>query len=117
LKPLEVTKLETTPDPQPSQDENEITGGEEETGGKPKEGKGENAAGKEGSDMTTLKVKGMTCQHCVMAVQKALAYLDGVQKIEVDLGKGGVRFENPKGISADKIREAIENAGYQVESA
>jgi copper chaperone CopZ len=51
-----------------------------------------------------------------MAVQKALAYLDGIQKIEIDLAKGEVRFENSKGISGDKIREAIETAGFQVES-
>ena len=67
--------------------------------------------------MTTVKVKGMTCQHCVMAVKKALGYLDGVKNIDVDLNKGEVQFENPKGIPGDKIREAIETAGYQVESA
>jgi copper chaperone len=89
----------------------------EEPGGKPEKATDETVGRKEGSDMTTLKVKGMTCQHCVMAVQKALAYLDGIRKIEVDLAKGEVRFENPKGISEDKIREAIETAGYQVVSA
>jgi copper chaperone len=66
--------------------------------------------------MTTLKVKGMTCQHCVMAVKKALGKLDGVQNIDVDLGKGEVHLENSKGLAADKIREAIETAGFQVES-
>ena len=66
--------------------------------------------------MTTVKVKGMTCQHCVMAVKKALGYLDGVRDIEIDLSTGEVKFENPKGIAADRIREAIENAGYQMES-
>ncbi len=71
---------------------------------------------KEGPTMTTLKVKGMTCQHCVMAVKKALGFLDGVRNIDVDLSKGEVKFENSKGLAADKIREAIENAGYQVES-
>ncbi len=65
--------------------------------------------------MTTLKVKGMTCQHCVMAVKKALGFLDGVKNIEIDLSKGEVKFENSKGIAADKIREAIETAEYQVE--
>ncbi len=116
LKPAEASEPETIPDPQPSQDEKETASEQEETRGKPEDANGETGERKEGFDMTTLKVKGMTCQHCVMAVQKALAYLDGVQKIEVDLAKGEVRFENSKGISADKIREAIETAGYQVES-
>ncbi len=66
--------------------------------------------------MTTLKVKGMTCQHCVMAVKKALGFFDGVKNIEVDLAKSEVFFENFKGIGADKIRETIETAGCQVES-
>jgi copper chaperone CopZ len=46
-----------------------------------------------------------------------LGFLDGVKNIEVDLDKGEVKFENPKGVSADKICEAVETAGYQVESA
>ena len=65
--------------------------------------------------MTTVKVKGMTCQHCVMAVKKALGYVDGIRNVEVDLDKGEVRFENPGGVAAEKIQEAIETAGYQVE--
>jgi len=40
---------------------------------------------------STLKVKGMSCQHCVMSVKKALDQLDGVQNVEVDLKKGEVR--------------------------
>ena len=70
---------------------------------------------KEDSIMTTVKVKGMTCQHCVMAVKKALGYLDGIRNVEVDLDKGEVRFENPGGVAAEKIQEAVETAGYQVE--
>lgn len=82
---------------------------------KPEAAKEEAIERKEGPTMTTVKVKGMTCQHCVMAVKKALGYLDGVRNIDVDLSKGEVQFENSKGIAADKIREAIESAGYQVE--
>jgi formate dehydrogenase gamma subunit len=70
---------------------------------------------KEVSKMTTVKVKGMTCQHCVMAVKKALGYVDGIRNVEVDLDKSEVRFENPGGVAAEKIQEAVETAGYQVE--
>jgi copper ion binding protein len=87
----------------------------EKSAEKPEPGKEEAMQRKEGPTMTTVKVKGMTCQHCVMAVKKALGYLDGVRNIDVDLSKGEVQFENSKGIAADKIREAIESAGYQVE--
>ena len=46
--------------------------------------------------MTTIKVKGMSCQHCVMAVTKALKEIDGLQEIVVDLEKGEAAFSETK---------------------
>jgi copper chaperone len=37
-----------------------------------------------------LKVKGMSCQHCVMSVTKALGQLEGIKNVQVDLAKGEV---------------------------
>ena len=64
--------------------------------------------------VSTLKVKGMSCQHCVMSVKKALDQLDGVQNVEVDLKKGEVRFDNTKSIADDRIGKAITEAGFEV---
>ncbi|MDI7261737.1 MAG: copper ion binding protein [Thermodesulfobacteriota bacterium] len=61
-----------------------------------------------------LKVKGMSCQHCVMSVTKALNQLEGIQNIQVDLAKGEVRFDNTKEVEADRITKAIADAGYEV---
>jgi len=61
-----------------------------------------------------LQVKGMSCQHCVMSVKKALSQIEGVQNIEVDLQKGEVRFDNTKAVVMDRIEKAIQDAGYQV---
>jgi formate dehydrogenase gamma subunit len=63
---------------------------------------------------STLKVKGMTCQHCVMSVKKALGNLEGIQNVNVDLQKGEVLFDNTKGLAADALKKAIEEAGYEV---
>jgi copper chaperone len=63
---------------------------------------------------SVLKVKGMSCQHCVMSVKKALTQLEGIQNVQVDLQKGEVHFENTKSITSDRIEKAIEEAGYQV---
>jgi copper chaperone len=63
---------------------------------------------------SVLKVKGMSCQHCVMSVKKALSQLEGVQNIEVDLQKGEVHFDNTKAVASNRIEKAIEEAGYQV---
>lgn len=64
--------------------------------------------------MALLKVKGMSCQHCVMSVTKALNQLEGIQNVQVDLEKGEVRFENIKAIANDQIIKAITDAGYEV---
>jgi len=63
---------------------------------------------------TRLKVKGMSCQHCVMSVTKALGQLGGVKNVQVDLAKGEVRFDNTKEIAANRIEKAISDAGYEV---
>ena len=63
---------------------------------------------------SVLKVKGMSCQHCVMSVTKALNQLEGVQNIQVDLEKREVRFDNVKGVAAEQIAKAIVDAGYEV---
>jgi len=63
---------------------------------------------------SVLKVKGMSCQHCVMAVTKALNQLDGVKNVQVDLAKGEVRFDNTKEVASNRVAKAIEDAGYEV---
>ncbi len=65
---------------------------------------------------TILKVKGMSCQHCVMSVTKALSQLEGVKNIQVDLTKGEVRFDNLKEVASNRIEKAITDAGYEVTS-
>ena len=63
-----------------------------------------------------IQVKGMSCQHCVMSVKKALGKIEGIQSIEVNLETGEVRFQNTKGAAPEKIRDAISEAGYEVVS-
>ena len=63
---------------------------------------------------TTMKVKGMSCQHCVMSVTKALGQLEGIKNVQVDLAKGEVGFDNLKEIASSRIEKAIQDAGYQV---
>jgi len=64
--------------------------------------------------VSILKVKGMSCPHCVSAVTKALEQLEGIQNIQVDLPTGEVRFYNAGEVPTDKIEEAIAEAGYEV---
>jgi copper ion binding protein len=75
----------------------------------------EGQTGKEDNTMpSTIKVKGMSCQHCVMSVTKALGQLEGIKNVQVDLAKGEVRFDNSKEVASNRIEKAISDAGYEV---
>ena len=63
---------------------------------------------------SVLKVKGMSCNHCVMSVTKALNQLEGIKNVRVDLQKGEVSFDNTKAVVHEKIEKAIESAGFQI---
>lgn len=60
--------------------------------------------------MTTVKIAGMSCNHCVMGVKKALAAIPGIENLEVKIGEA--RFEGNPDIEA--VKAAIEDEGYQV---
>jgi copper chaperone len=64
--------------------------------------------------MEKIKIQGMSCDHCVMSVTKALGKLPGIQSLKVDLVKGEASFENSQKIPMDEIRKAVEAAGYKV---
>ncbi|WP_236058678.1 copper chaperone CopZ [Planococcus liqunii] len=63
----------------------------------------------------TLKVQGMSCAHCVNAVESSVGELQGVSSVKVDLGKGevSVAYDNSK-TSLNQIQETIEDQGYDV---
>jgi copper chaperone len=67
---------------------------------------------------TTLKIQGMTCNHCVMRVAKALKAVPGVQDAQVDLQKAEaiVTYDEGKA-GADKFSTAVVDAGYKVVSS
>ena len=61
----------------------------------------------------TFSISGMSCGHCVKAVDKALAAVDGVTKADVAIGTATVDFDAAR-TSATAISAAIDDAGYQV---
>ena len=63
--------------------------------------------------MTTIKIKGMSCNHCVMAVTKALNEMEGIKNVKVDLVKGEAGFDEVKPVDMDIARKAIRKAGYE----
>ena len=63
--------------------------------------------------MTTVKVKGMSCQHCVMAVTKALKEIEGLTEVVVDLDKGQATFSETKPVDITLVKDKIKKAGYE----
>lgn len=64
--------------------------------------------------MRTLRIKGMSCNHCVMAVTQALEGIDGVKEVKVDLDKGEAYFEETAPVDMNTITDQIKKAGYEV---
>ncbi|MDQ0163294.1 copper chaperone CopZ [Aeribacillus alveayuensis] len=63
----------------------------------------------------TINVKGMTCNHCKMAVTNALKELNGVKNVDVHLENGTVDVEYDEAkVTVEKMKEAIEEQGYDV---
>ncbi len=62
-----------------------------------------------------INVEGMSCEHCVNAITKAVNALDGVQSVDVNLKEKTVTVEyNSMKVSIDKIKEEIEEQGYDI---
>ncbi len=64
--------------------------------------------------MKSIKVKGMSCGHCVMAVTKALNALDGIRDVQVDLKTATAMYDETKPVDAAVVAAAIKKAGYEV---
>jgi copper chaperone len=62
-----------------------------------------------------LNVKGMSCGHCVSAVESALKEVPGIESVDVNLKANKVTVSYDESLAKlDKVKEAIEEAGYDV---
>jgi copper chaperone len=66
------------------------------------------------STTTTITVDGMTCGHCVSAVQTEVGKLEGVTDVSVDLTSGQVTVVADTAPDPVALQEAVEEAGYEV---
>lgn len=65
--------------------------------------------------VTTLSVTGMTCNHCVQAVTKALQAVAGVDKVSVSLDTGRAHVDGKA--QPGELVQAIENEGFKAQVA
>lgn len=59
-----------------------------------------------------IKIEGMSCNHCVIAVKNALMNL-GIENPEVEIGRAKFDYDE-NSIQKSKIISAIEEEGYKV---
>ena len=58
-----------------------------------------------------LTIEGMTCQHCVRAVEGRLRQTPGIEVEKVEIGSADVRYD-PAAVTVDEIAELIADEGY-----
>ena len=62
-----------------------------------------------------IKIKGMSCQHCVKAVSALLGEFDGVSEVVVDLESGNVTFQTSTAIDRQVLARKLDDAGYELD--
>jgi copper chaperone CopZ len=66
-------------------------------------------------EVVRLPVAGMTCDHCVGTVRRALEAVPGVQSASVDLKQGRAEVTlDPGQVDRGQLKGAVEAAGYSV---
>jgi copper chaperone len=58
-----------------------------------------------------LTIEGMTCEHCVRAVDSRLRKTAGVQVERVEIGSADLRYD-PGTTNVDELSEIIADEGY-----
>ena len=64
-------------------------------------------------DIREYHVHGMTCAHCVAAVQTEVTTVPGVEVASANLGLGVLTVAGD-GYTDEAVKAAIEEAGYEV---
>lgn len=61
---------------------------------------------------TVYAIEGMSCGHCVAAVEREVGALNGVGGVSVDLESGTARVSGSR-VSDERVVQAVADAGYQ----
>lgn len=61
-----------------------------------------------------ITISGMSCGHCLNAVNRALTTVPGIEVRSVQMGRAELRVPDARDAAAEALA-AIEDAGYKVE--
>lgn len=62
--------------------------------------------------MPTIRIKGMSCQHCVASTTEALEKIPGIKDVKVYLDKGEASYNGD--VNREEIKDAIAKIGFEV---
>lgn len=68
------------------------------------------------TEQIKLEIEGMSCSYCEKNAKKSLEKLEGVKVESVSASEGNAQltFTGTEPISDEKLKEAVENAGYKL---
>ena len=61
-----------------------------------------------------FEVQGMSCQHCVRAIEEAVQTLDSQAAVRVDLSTGHVEIQSQQ--AREALAGSIAEAGYRIKA-
>ena len=64
--------------------------------------------------MKTIKIAGMSCEHCVKAVTRVLTEVDGIKNISVSLERNEAVFDEVGPVDYDEVKKKIEDVFYRL---
>lgn len=59
-------------------------------------------------------IEGMSCNHCVARVEKALMEVEGVKSVKVDLKEKTAVVDLSHDVDDSMLKAAVDDAGYDV---
>jgi copper chaperone len=63
-------------------------------------------------DKVTLSVPNITCNHCIMTIQRELGDMEGVVKVEGDVEKKEITVKWEAPANLDKIKSTLKDINY-----
>lgn len=64
--------------------------------------------------VATYSVPGISCQHCVNALNEEIGVVPGVRRVDVDLARSEVTVTSDQPLARDVVAAAVDEAGYQL---
>ncbi len=66
-------------------------------------------------NVQTLRITGMTCDHCAKSIEEALAGMAGVVEAQVSYDEGTARIKTEAGVDSAKLIDTVQGKGFGAE--